>query len=45
MGLGQAIGTVNGVALAFVNFSNESDEFVNEHKLYAKISTFDGIAD
>ena len=42
---GQASGTVNGVAFSFANFSNESDEFVNEHKLYAKISTFDGIAD
>lgn len=38
---GQAAATVNGVTFSFANFTNESDEYVKEHSLYAKISTFD----
>lgn len=41
----QGSATVNGVSLAFVNYSNEIDEFDLEHSLYVKIATFDGIAD
>jgi len=42
---GQAGATVNGVAFGALNFSNESDDFVKDHGLYAKVTSFEGWAD
>lgn len=41
----QASGTVNGVTYSYINFINESDDFVKDgHELYVKVSTFEGIS-
>lgn len=41
---GQAAGTINGQAFGYLNFINEQDDYVKEHSLYAKITTFEGAA-
>ena len=41
----QTSGTVNGMAFSFLNMTNESDDFVKENMLYAKITTFEGMAE
>lgn len=38
----EANGTVNGFEFGFLNLSNEQDDYVKEHSLYAKILTLDG---
>lgn len=38
----QANGTVNGFDFGFVNITNEQDDYVKEHSLYAKILTVEG---
>ena len=41
----QARGTVNGETFGFMYCSGESDDYVKEHNLYAKITTFEGMAE
>ncbi len=36
-------GTINSEDFSFLNQVNEADDFVNEHKLYAKVTTFEGM--
>lgn len=42
---GQASGTVNGMGFGFLNVTNEQDDYVKEHNLYAKVLTFEGTGD
>lgn len=37
--------TINGQAFSYLNLTNESDDFVLEHRLYAKVTTFEGVAE
>ena len=41
----QAAGTVNGQAFGYLNLTNEADDYVREHNLFSKITTFEGMAD
>lgn len=41
---GQAAATINGQAFGYLNMTNEQDDFIKEHSLYAKITTFEGAA-
>jgi hypothetical protein len=36
--------TINGQDFSFANLSGEVDEYVKEHNLYAKVTTFEGTA-
>jgi hypothetical protein len=36
-----AAATINGVAFGYANAVNEADDYVKEHNLYAKITTFE----
>lgn len=39
---GTAAATINGVDFGYANPVNETDDYIREHNLYAKITTFEG---
>jgi hypothetical protein len=41
---GQVADNINGWAVSYIHFTNESDDFVKEHALYAKVINFEGSA-
>lgn len=42
---GQASATVNGQSFGYLNVTNEQDDYVKEHNLFAKILTLEGAAE